>query len=337
MVDIKSFPNNKDEFIGAEWVMRWLHGRTSGVFGAEQNAAVSSATGQMAVTVSDGIGWITDAGGNGIVWWNDMEASGLGLLTLPIEIADSVRPRIDRVIVSWATTDYTDLPQIRILKGTPASTPTAPALTNDTLERQLSLARITIPAGATEITNDLIVDERLDESVCGIVTEQVSVDTSMIQAQVTALIEKINSQAEESKTQINELIAQLEYSLEQVLIKNVPAHAITHRAGGADEITPDDIGAASAAAMSSVSVTLTAAGWSDTAPYTQTVSVSGMTAERNFLPPFVEPTGTQSTDEANQEALACISGGETSDGSVTFWCYDEKPAIDFTVILAGRL
>lgn len=282
MVDIKSFPNNKDEFIGAEWVMRWLHGRTSGVFGAEQNAAVSAATGQMAVTVSDGIGWITDAGGNGIVWWNDMEASGLGLLTLPIEIADSIRPRIDRVIVSWTTTDYTDLPQIRILKGTPASTPTAPELTNDTLERQLSLAQITIPAGATEITNDLIIDERLDERVCGIVTEQVSVDTSMIQAQVTALIEKINSQAEESKTQINELIAQLEYSLEQVLIENVPAHAITHRAGGADEITPEDIGAAAKSVSNSVS--LSSSSWTESSGvYTQSVSVSGVTASNNLV------------------------------------------------------
>ena len=63
---IKSFPNNRDEYIGAEEVMRWLHGRTSGVFAAAKNAAVEAlgAPG-MAVTVTDGTGWLTNADGNG--------------------------------------------------------------------------------------------------------------------------------------------------------------------------------------------------------------------------------------------------------------------------------
>ena len=42
MANIKSFPNNRDEYVGAEYAMRWLHGRTSGVFAADNNAAVSA-------------------------------------------------------------------------------------------------------------------------------------------------------------------------------------------------------------------------------------------------------------------------------------------------------
>lgn len=42
MANIKSFPNNQDVFIGAEDVMKWLHGRTSGVFGAAGNASVQA-------------------------------------------------------------------------------------------------------------------------------------------------------------------------------------------------------------------------------------------------------------------------------------------------------
>jgi hypothetical protein len=56
----------------------------------------------------------------------------------------------------------------------------------------------------------------------------------------------------------------------------------------------------------------------------------------NFQPPFIDSTGDQETDEANQEALACIAGGESSDGAVTFWCYESKPEVDLDVILVRR-
>ena len=39
-MNIKSFPNNQDEYVGAEHLMRWFHGRTSGVWGAEENDAL---------------------------------------------------------------------------------------------------------------------------------------------------------------------------------------------------------------------------------------------------------------------------------------------------------
>jgi hypothetical protein len=71
-------------------------------------------------------------------------------------------------------------------------------------------------------------------------------------------------------------------------------------------------------------------------PYTQSVNVDGITAEMNFQPPFIDSTGDQETDEANQEALACIAGGESSDGAVTFWCYESKPEVDLDVILVRR-
>lgn len=183
MANIRSFPNNQDEYIGAEEVMRWHHGRSSGVFGADEKAAVAPVLDTMAVTVSDGIGWLTNDEGNGVVWWVDNEAKDGSKLQLSIDIADAVLPRIDRVVVSWQTTNYVALPEVIILKGTPASNPVAPALTNDSVVRQISLAAIRIPAGATSIDAYMITDERLDESVCGIVTEKVGVDTSVMKAQ----------------------------------------------------------------------------------------------------------------------------------------------------------
>ena len=169
-MEIKSFPNNKMEYQGAEDLMRWLHGRTSGVFGAEGNSSVTAAVG-MAVTVSDGNGWITNKNGDGICWWNDTEEITQSPLALTLAAADSTLNRIDRIIVEWKTIDYADLPEIKVLQGTPASNAVPPALTNSNLLRQISLAQVYVKAGATVITAADITDERQDESVCGIVSQ----------------------------------------------------------------------------------------------------------------------------------------------------------------------
>lgn len=191
MAIINSFPNNSDEYIGAEEVMRWLHGRTSGVYAAGGNAAVTAVVNSMQVSVAPGIGWLTDADGNGIVWWSTAAT------VLTIDAAHTTLDRIDRVIVEWYVGDYSDKPEIKVLKGTESSTPSAPALTNNSLYRQISLAQVSIPAGTTELTNLLITDERLDPDVCGLVTETVTADTSLI-----------NTQYQEAITELTDAIAQ---------------------------------------------------------------------------------------------------------------------------------
>lgn len=198
MANIKSFPNNRDEYVGAEYAMRWLHGRTSGVFAANNNAAVAAVQNAMAVTVSDGIGWISDSDANGVVWWNDAEKNNGAKMQLTIDAADGVLNRIDRVIVEWKTTDYADLPEIKILKGTPASTAAAPSLTNNTTQRQLSLAQILVAAGTTSITASMITDERQNPDVCGLVTDTLSIDTSVINAQFTELLAQLRTAIEQA-------------------------------------------------------------------------------------------------------------------------------------------
>lgn len=194
MAEIKSFPNNQDTNRGAEEVMRWLHGRTSGVFAAAGNAAVAALeTPCMAVTVTDGTGWLTDAGGNGVVWWNDTEKITGAKLILNVDMADAVLDRIDRIIVEWPTTNYVGLPEIKILKGTPASNAAAPALTNNSTVRQISLARVAVGAGITAVTASMITDERLDKNVCGLVTDWLTVDTTTMQAQFSAFLAKIQN------------------------------------------------------------------------------------------------------------------------------------------------
>ncbi len=191
MADIKSFPNNQDVFIGAQEVMRWHHGRTSGVFAGDGNAVVSAlADAAMAVSVADGVGWISNADGDGIVWWNDNESANGEKLQITIDAADGVLNRIDRIVVEWETTNYVAYPEIKVLKGETSSTATAPMLTNDATKRQISLAQVKVSAGVTAITGSMITDERLDNAVCGLVTESVTADTSGFNAQLVAAFEE---------------------------------------------------------------------------------------------------------------------------------------------------
>ena len=197
MADIKSFPNNQDVYVGAESVMKWLHGRTSGVFGAENNLATSVVPDSMSVELSDGVGWISNSNGDGIVFWNDNEQTNRTKLVLNHDVADSVLDRIDRIVVTWETTNYVALPTISILKGTASSFPTAPALTNNSTKRQISLAKVRIPAGTVSLSASMVTDERLDPSVCGIVTETIKIDTSTMQNQFEEFLSSISKQLED--------------------------------------------------------------------------------------------------------------------------------------------
>lgn len=243
---IKSFPNNRDEYIGAEEVMRWLHGRTSGVFAAAKNAAVEAlgAPG-MAVTVTDGTGWLTNADGNGVVWWNDALTTTGEKLQLSIDMADGVLHRIDRIIVEWKTTNYADLPEIKVLKGTASSAAEAPALTNNGTLRQISLARVSVATGITTITASMITDERLDPAVCGLVTDGLSIDTTTINAQYTALLDSLAQE-----------LADLEAGTAVELKKLAFANTVVAVSAWAEDSTYEDYPYRAAVALSGVTVTM---------------------------------------------------------------------------------
>lgn len=193
MAEIKNFPNNVDEYIGAENVMKWLHGRSSGVFGADGNLSVT-ANGDMTVSVSDGVGWLANDKADGTVFWNDTKEQTGSELQLTIPLPDAILPRIDRIVVSWDTVNYAEKPRIEVLKGTTNSVPTPPKLTNDTLKRQISLAQINVAAAASKIDADNITDDRLDGTVCGLVTDWVTVDTTTMQGQFSEFLAQIKKE-----------------------------------------------------------------------------------------------------------------------------------------------
>ena len=81
----------------------------------------------------------------------------------------------------------------KVLKGTASSTAAAPALTNNGTKRQISLAKVSVAAGTTAITASMITDERLNPDVCGLVTDTLSIDTSVINAQFEELLDQLRT------------------------------------------------------------------------------------------------------------------------------------------------
>ena len=80
-------------------------------------------------------------------------------------------------------------------------------------------------------------------------------------------------------------------------------------------------------------VSLPAAGWAgDAAPYTQTVAVPGI-LETDTPHYGVVYSGTAEEKASQKEGFALVDDLDTGTGSVTFTCFEEKPAVDLTVQL----
>lgn len=78
--------------------------------------------------------------------------------TLAIGAADSINPRIDRVIIRLDWTANTV--QLAVLQGVAAVSPVAPALTQNSSRWEISLAQVRVNANVTTIAAGNVTDER---------------------------------------------------------------------------------------------------------------------------------------------------------------------------------
>lgn len=163
----------------AKWVASFL---SNGTYNGE--LAVTADGSAMNVTVPAGRAWI-----NGYYYRND------GGFTLPIDNADGILNRIDLVVLRWDVNERSITAQV--IKGTPASTAAAPRIVRTAEQYDLKLAEISVPAGATAITQNLITDTRLDDTVCGIVHAVVDhLETTTFYNQIAADLAKFRSDNE---------------------------------------------------------------------------------------------------------------------------------------------
>lgn len=125
---------------------------TNGIF--NNGCQVLANTNNMAVNVDIG-----SANINGYRYDND------GIKTLQIDNADGVLNRVDNIVIRLDLTNRNI--SLQVIKGTFAQSPTAPNLVRTSTIYDLRIAKISVPAGTTEITQDLVTDTRFMTSDCG--------------------------------------------------------------------------------------------------------------------------------------------------------------------------
>lgn len=160
------------------WLKKFF---TSGVF-----------TGDLQVTQSDALEVSVAPGYCNIDGKVQMFSSSTKLKISP---GNATYPRIDNIVVERNNSDR-DI-SLKVVKGTEtSSTAAAPARAwNDTI-KQLVLAQISVPAGATSITQVNIKDTRASE-LCGIVAGTVrELDFSQMQAQFDAYYKSFTASKE---------------------------------------------------------------------------------------------------------------------------------------------
>ena len=150
----------------------------NGVFPNPSTNLLVTSNGDMTINLSPGFAWI-----NGYMYHNTDN------LTLTVEHADSALKRIDRVVLKC---DFINREiKAYVKKGSFASNPIAPNLERGVNAYELSISDILVENGVISIQQSKITDTRLDENVCGIVTQTVKeIETSELYRKLQGYIEE---------------------------------------------------------------------------------------------------------------------------------------------------
>ena len=150
----------------------------NGVFPNPSTNLLVTSNGDMTINLSPGFAWI-----NGYMYHNTDN------LTLTVEHADSALKRVDRVVLRC---DFINREiKAYIKEGVFSSNPVAPTLERGVNAYELSIAEILVEAGAISVQQSKITDTRLDDSVCGIVTQTVKeIETSELYRKLQGYIDE---------------------------------------------------------------------------------------------------------------------------------------------------
>lgn len=142
------------------------------------NGVFPNPSSQLQVRASTGMTVIV---GTGCGWVNGHKMINTADMPITLDYANGLLDRIDEVVF------YVDLTNrnmgIRVLKGTPASTPTPVVLTRNSTVYEMCLARIYVAKQTSAITDAMITDTRGNSDLCGFVQGLIQqVDTSTLWA-----------------------------------------------------------------------------------------------------------------------------------------------------------
>ena len=165
-MSIKAFPLNQQEYsYNAQDVMKYYAGRNSGVFETGENLKVS-ANGGLEIRVNSGVGWLAKDYVASVAFWNE------SVDYLMVDAGHDTYDRVDLVVVSWNFVQQEQNPRLIVRNGTPASSPTVPALVNNSSTIEIALARINVGKGSIELHDSDIVDLRGNDTYCPMVYDE---------------------------------------------------------------------------------------------------------------------------------------------------------------------
>lgn len=151
----------------AEYFSRFIG---NGIFGGGTNLKVTATGTDNKVSIQTGWAWI-----NGYLYSVFGEP-----LSLTIPLATSM-DRIDRIVLRLNVSTPVRSIKAMVLQGTPSVNPTPPAIVRSGDIYDISLAQVRMVANEATVQPGNIVDERLNTSLCGIVTGVVEqADTTTI-------------------------------------------------------------------------------------------------------------------------------------------------------------
>lgn len=171
-----SFPLNNTLYSAEEWQL-FLSTRGSGIY-INEDFPINIESG-MSVAVGKGRAWLNYTEFGGIAYASTTSKQ------LIFAEADPLLDRIDRIVIQYNSSNNKVVMQVKT--GVAGSVPTAPTINRTSEVYEISLYQIRIVGGSNTINVRNITDERLDESVCGLMGDSVTrINTAHISAALEA-------------------------------------------------------------------------------------------------------------------------------------------------------
>lgn len=266
--------------------------------------------------------------GIGRAWFNHTWTLNDSILPLEVTQAEVLLNRYDAVVLDVDARTSVRANTIKIINGTPGSSPSKPEMLKDNDHWQYPLAYIYVAAGVTSIGQENITN-CVGTSECPFVTaplEKMDIDALIAKWEAQWNIWTARNDSEwaswtaKNETDFKNWFADIKGILGEDAATNL-ANQILEIKKRMVEFTQ---------------VTLTADGWTgDSAPYVQTVEASTIVeTDQPLLVSALEDGATPDVQKAYVKAFGIIASGigTTGNGNITFKVY-KKPESNITVKL----
>lgn len=170
----------------AEDAETYLSTRISGIYAADDCFDLTI-TADRTVTIGPGLAWVRNTRFAG------KSICNREVLELTIPMADSSRPRTDRIVLRYDKASNKS--ELAVKTGTPGSAAAAPDVVQTELVYELGLYTVLVAAGSTAVKAADVTDTRLNEQVCGLMRDGVTgLPTAQIARQADALLDAIKAE-----------------------------------------------------------------------------------------------------------------------------------------------